>query len=244
MSFPPGTLPPDPAAGGAVPLPGAASTLPGGPPPPPGAPPGGPLGGPPGGPPPGAPLPGPVDLDEDERVKLAHRLVREFQHYREFTAARREFALEYRKAARMMPDEPADADGADGWRATVRAPNTREACPNHTTQLDGQILKQKPLFTVEVEDEAQAEKGPMIEEALDASLEQAQFHAIARLVHRHLPQVSPLLVRTQWVRQVSRMPRHRLANFDEQAFHALGEAGADPRLAYLAAAEQHKSGPE
>jgi len=185
-----------------------------------------------------------VDLDEDERVKLAHRLVREFQHYREFTAARREFALEYRKAARMMPDEPADADGADGWRATVRAPNTREACQNHTTKLDGQILKQKPLFTVEVEDEAQAEKGPMIEEALDASLEQAQFHAIARLVHRHLPQVSPLLVRTQWVRQVSRMPRHRLANFDEQAFHALGEAGADPRLAYLAAAEQHKSGPE
>src|SRR6476646_5528056 len=148
MSFPPGTLPPDAAAGGAVPLPGAASTLPGGPPPPPGAPPGGPLGGPPGGPTPGAPLPGPmdlaaqlaqeeagpnaprpasslgdgtiphpaqllpdlaeidynVDLDEDERVKLAHRLVREFQHYREFTAARREFALEYRKAARMMPD--------------------------------------------------------------------------------------------------------------------------------------------
>jgi hypothetical protein len=179
-----------------------------------------------------------LKLDADERTNLGRRVVREWENFRGHTEGRRSNAQQWRRAARMMPDDAAEDVE---WLSAVRSPDTRRACQNHTTRLNNQIFQQSPPFTAKPKDREAVEHAPIIEEVLECKLAEMKWEEAGRKLHDELPVVSPVLLYVGWAVQKRMLPRH-VPQYDDAAHTALLEQGQDPRLAYLGAWKTNQRG--
>jgi hypothetical protein len=179
-----------------------------------------------------------IKLDSDERMRLGRRVVAEWDLFRSHTEARRNNAQQWRRAARMMPD---DASEDVEWLNAVRSPDTRRACQNHATRLNNQVFQQSPPFVAKPKDADAVTAAPVIEEVLECKLAEMHWTEIGRKLHDELTVVSPVLVRCTWEVQTRMVPRH-VPQYDDEAHTALLDQGADPRAAYLASWKMHQRG--
>ena len=179
-----------------------------------------------------------VKLTPEAAHRLGQRVLREVSAFEAAVGQRRLNARTWRDDYELLP---ADLDGPWENSADLRAPNTRVACSNHATRLNGQFLAVTPLFGAKVLDEQYTAWGPAIEDLMTCKLLEAEWPQAARDVHQELPVVADPWVRTMWVTETRRMPRH-VVDFDEDAFQEAAQVTGDGVAAFQYALETDAQG--
>jgi hypothetical protein len=179
-----------------------------------------------------------VHLSDQELDDLGREFIYEIEKYKEDVAPRLANCEDWRADYEMLK-----ADGEGPWQgsAAVRAPLTENACRNHTTRLNQQIIHAVPPFVVEAKTEDAIEAAPLVEEALSAQLEEADWKSVADEIHSELPIVGNCFLRVTYEHEIKRQPRHQL-DFDEQAYADLMQEGLDPAQAMQEAVVKDKNG--
>lgn len=181
----------------------------------------------------GQPLDYRIRWSREKIDRLSRRLRDQVTEYDDATKTRgeRKSNLEqWRRDYEMMPRDA--NDGPFDQSSDVTPGLTRKSCDSHHTGLTAQIVQLDPPFAVVARDEEAIQAAPMIEEALTAILEEANWSAAADAVHQELPVAGNVGLRVMW--RTVKEPRPFLeGETDEEAEEALIAAGRDPIMAGL-----------
>ena len=186
--------------------------------------------------------PGAVDynipLDDEELDQLGRDIIEAVTQYYEDVSDRIDNCEVYRADFEGMQ---ADGDGPWEGSAKVRAPLSENAVRGHHTRLNQQIIHAVPPFVVEARVQEAIDAVPLIEEALTARLEEADWKSVANEVHSELPLVGNCFLRVTYEHNVKRVPRHQV-EWDDEAYAQLVEEGVDPVQAMEMAVVKDKTG--
>lgn len=170
-----------------------------------------------------------IELNEEERDELGRRIVDEILAWQEAVSQRIDNLREWRRQWEVMPDS-----GPSGvvWDnpADTPSPHVRVYCGSHQARLNTQIISPKPPFTVVARKPAALEACPVIEDALSAILDAAEWPSKADLIHQELVVAGNVFVDVTWKQEWVRRPQKQVETVDEDA-HALVAAGLPPHEA-------------
>jgi hypothetical protein len=179
-----------------------------------------------------------VPLSEQQLDDLGRELIAEVEKYYQDVGKRLESCETWRADCEMMQ---ADGDGPWPDSARVRAPLTENAVRGHAVKLNQTIIHAVPPFVCEAKSEEAIDAAPLIEEALAAQLEEANWKRIANEVHAELPLVGNVFLLTTYEQEIARQPRHQL-DFDEHAYADYLQQGMDPAQAMQEAVRKDRDG--
>ena len=128
-----------------------------------------------------------ISFSEEKRARLARRITSQYTQYLNATDRRRENCKRWRRDWDLYPSDTHN----EPWSKASNIPgaDTRRTCNAHHTRLNQQILMLDPPFAVvALEDEA-IQAVPLIEEAIPAFLEQAEWQIQGDRLHQELPKI-------------------------------------------------------
>lgn len=178
-----------------------------------------------------------VKLSAEEREDLGRRIVDEWNNYREHIADRLANVSAWRDDAALVQS---DQEGPWDNASAVRSPYVRMACEHHTQRLNSQIGGTDPPFSARALKPAAAPLVPIVEDAVNARMEEAEWRRAMRLLHAELPIAAPAGLKVFYTTETIRAPRP-VMTWDEDAFAKQVAAGVPPVRAYIASV---KAGPD
>jgi hypothetical protein len=179
-----------------------------------------------------------LKLSEEEAHQLGRRVKEEVDRWEASVEQRRENARIWERDFELL-----EADHEGPWEnsAAVRAPFTAWACGSHSSRLNGAIISPKPAFSAVAKQAAALEAAPVIEEVMQAKLEESGWPAFANDMHIELPKTGMGLGGVEWEIQYRRQPVPHFDG-DEALTQQLIETGADPEAALLASLKTGRDG--
>lgn len=179
-----------------------------------------------------------VPISSEERERLGLHLRYEIDRYLQDTAPRRGNVEQWRRDYELYP-----AGRGQRWPgcADVCSPLTHIYCQNHYTRLNQQIIKADPPFACVAKKPDAQLYAPMIEEALIAILEEAQWETVADQLHSELPVVGNCFLRVTYEQTWIRSPRFQY-DWNAERFESIVNTGGDQLDAFFQAVETDEEG--
>jgi hypothetical protein len=167
--------------------------------------------------------------DEEELRALGRRVLNQIEA---FDTSRETLIADMQEDRRNWHMQRTGQPGPWAGSADVPSEGVRTSCDNFHTRLNQQIVNASPPFAAVARDQAAIEAAPLIEEALTAVLEEAEWAASADEVHGMLPRDGRCFYRVTYEIEKSLKPTIHVKE-DMEAIQAMLAAGVDaPRAIY------------
>jgi len=178
-----------------------------------------------------------VKLDSDARKRLARHVCEEITRYYEATQGRRDNLQQWRSDWAQRPVPTSRHAGA----SELCSPFTRIYSNNHVTRLNSQIIQPDPPVSAVARKADAIDAAPGIEEAMAASLDEAQWPLRAQDAHQECVIAGNVFLRLTYDEVYRRRPTIQ-TEWNEELFAALVSGGANPLQAFEAAVERDARG--
>jgi hypothetical protein len=179
-----------------------------------------------------------IHLSKEDEDHLARIICDEISAY-EAAVSRRFWNLDtWRRSYELLPPGTANR-----WENSSDIPSllTRLYCNSHHTRLNQQILNAVPPFTAVARKPEAKDVTSLIEDAMTAVLDQADWNSVADDLHRELVIAGNVFLRIGYREKWARLPQRQVEH-DEDTAHSLLLAGVEPEEAMYHSVRRTKFG--